>query len=997
MSESKRIVLGLDLGKATMSIASAVMSEDGSLSDIQTRSERHLGSPLEYFKDLYNELDHGNIAAIAATGAFSNRLKDPIISEVPEETAQEITTRRLFNDKGPLNIVRMGARGYSILTIDEDGNVRFEENDKCSSGTGETVEKICGRLGLSLDEALAEVKKADESIPISARCSVFAKSEMTHFANQGEPHEKLVKGYFESVARNLVSLYDKFKVDGPVVLIGHGAAMEPIKDAFAELCSAPVSVSPEAGVYEAIGAMYLAAERANGNFTWPDDPQLLIREKRKRIETLEPASVAAGKVTRLKEEEVTAPPDSPVVMGIDLGSTGSKAALVDVKTGQVVADLYRRTDGNPVEAAKALVAGLSEMTDHPVVAFGLCGSGRYAAATVFRAAYPDMDGRIFVQNEIVAHATAADKYDDRNGQSLSVVEIGGQDAKFINLQGGRVVESDMNRACSAGTGSFLEEQAVFYGIDDVARFGPMAASSKSPPNLGQMCTVFVAELASEALSEGYTIEDLFAGFQYSVIINYTNRVMGDRQFMDRIFFQGKPASNLSLAQTLAAVTNREVIVPPNPGAMGAIGIGLLAREYLEGLDKALAIDTEKILGAAITSRKMLRCKDSKCNNLCRIESATVEVESEQRKIVSGGMCPKYEETYAGHKKLPKESPNAYLERQELLNSLTEADYTGLQTPTVGIPYAHYIIEFAPFFQVFLKELGYRSNLVYSDHNTLQRGDARCTAQNTCTPVKLMHGLPDESFDFIFMPKIVNLPTEKENTVGSTCPLTQATPEMADHALRAEGADVTLLRPIFHLEGRGVENRKFKKELKVFHAGLKNRPGGGAPQSFGKAYKKALHAQKTYTDGLAEIGDRTLEFAEKNGFPVVLVMGNSHVVHEPIMNAGIHNIISQNGAIALPLDCFTIPDSVSAVRRVYWGNSNRAMRAGIAAAEKGFIFPALIVSYGCGPSSFLEHVFNDLFENYPHTILESDGHGGQAGYVTRIQAFLHSARSYEKSD
>ena len=173
---------------------------------------------------------------------------------------------------------------------------------------------------------------------------------------------------------------------------------------------------------------------------------------------------------------------------------------------------------------------------------------------------------------------AARRLDPDGGRSLSIVEIGGQDAKFINLQDGRILESDMNRVCSAGTGTFLEEQALAHGVDDIARFGELAAKGVRPPDLGQTCTVFVADVAAEALAEGFSREDIFAGLQYSVIRNYRHRVMGNRRFGERIFFQGKPATSASLARTLAAVTGREVWVPPNPGAMGAIGIAMLAAE-----------------------------------------------------------------------------------------------------------------------------------------------------------------------------------------------------------------------------------------------------------------------------------------------------------------------------------------------------------------------------------------------------------------------------------
>src|SRR5450756_309070 len=86
-------------------------------------------------------------------------------------------------------------------------------------------------------------------------------------------------------------------------------------------------------------------------------------------------------------------PGAPAVLGLDLGSTGSKAALLDLATGSVLVSVYRRTEGNPVEAAQALVAEVGEMLPNPVVAVGMTGSGRDAAAAVFRAAYPDLGAR----------------------------------------------------------------------------------------------------------------------------------------------------------------------------------------------------------------------------------------------------------------------------------------------------------------------------------------------------------------------------------------------------------------------------------------------------------------------------------------------------------------------------------------------------------------------------------------------------------------------------
>jgi activator of 2-hydroxyglutaryl-CoA dehydratase len=251
-----------------------------------------------------------------------------------------------------------------------------------------------------------------------------------------------------------------------------------------------------------------------------------LAHTRTRFTVLRPASEWKDRVRCLEAAPVASAADrAPSVLGLDLGSTGSKAVLTSIATGELVLDLYDRTQGNPVDAVQRLLRAVLERTTPDVRAIALTGSGREAAATVVRAAFPEAADRIVTLNEIVAHATAAIRCDEHGGESMSVVEIGGQDAKFIQIEGGRIVESDMNKACSAGTGSFLEEQSLFYGVEDIGEFTRLAMTASRPPDLGQMCTVFVADAAADAHNEGFEVRDLFAGFQYSVIHNYINRVM----------------------------------------------------------------------------------------------------------------------------------------------------------------------------------------------------------------------------------------------------------------------------------------------------------------------------------------------------------------------------------------------------------------------------------------------------------------------------------------
>ena len=889
MPSGPPVFVGADLGKVTTSLAVGELGANGELRVLETRAERHLGDPLRPFLELYRELDAGRLAGIAATGVYGERLGEPALGGVPEEIAQEQAAAWLYPD-GPLNLVRVGGGGYSVLTRDAAGYVRYEANERCSAGTGETVEGLCARLGRSLEEAVELAEASPDGVTVTSRCAVFAKSELTHFANQGEPHGRIFRGLFEGVARNVHSLYDKSKIDGPVVLIGHGALIGPIATGMAGLSDAPVEVAERAGVFEALGALRFAASgagedaagarrdaaagsgRPQGGF--PADPLELVRPVRSRIGRLEPAREGPGAVVRLgvaPAGSAAGDETAPAVLGLDLGSTGSKAALVDAASGAVLASVYRRTEGNPVEAAQALVAEVTEMLRNPVVAVGLTGSGRDAAAAVFRAAFPGLGGRLIVQNEIVAHATAAAELDPDGGRSLSIVEIGGQDAKFINVENGRVVDADMNRVCSAGTGSFLEEQAIAHGVDDIAEFGQLAALSDGPPDLGQTCTVFVADVAAEALGDGFSREDIFAGLQHSVVRNYRSRVMGQRRLLDRVFFQGKPATDPALARTLAAVLEREVVVPADPGAMGAVGIALLAARavgaagYSVGAGgsgrgagaEAPAIDLARVLDVRVAGRREFQCGDRDCLNSCHLELAEIDVGGAVQKIVSGGQCPKYDAVSAAGDKLPKDAPNPYREREALLRSLLdeeEGDEPGSGgaageaadvAQLIGLPYAHYLIDTLPFFNTLLRRLGHRVQILRPGRDTLAEGDRRCAAPGSCAPVKLLHGLAVADVDVFFAPIFVHLPLQNAGAQTYTCPMAQGAPDMVGLALRAEGARARVLRPaLFEREGDGFDAPRVRRAISLAMRALADSSGDGAPLTpavFDEAYEAAVDA------------------------------------------------------------------------------------------------------------------------------------------------------------
>ena len=198
-----------------------------------------------------------------------------------------------------------------------------------------------------------------------------------------------------------------------------------------------------------------------------------------------------------------------------------QATLIRNSDGALLHSTYLRTNGNPLQAAKACYKSILEQPDGTqvrIIGLGLTGSGRYIAGL-----HAQSNG---IVNEIIAHARAAHHFDP---EVDTIFEIGGQDAKYTYLTNGVASDYAMNEACAAGTGSFLEESAyeqLGIAMQDIE---PIALSAKAPPNFSDQCSAFISSDINTAFQEGISKEDIIAGLVYSICINYLNRVKGARQ------------------------------------------------------------------------------------------------------------------------------------------------------------------------------------------------------------------------------------------------------------------------------------------------------------------------------------------------------------------------------------------------------------------------------------------------------------------------------------
>ena len=302
----------------------------------------------------------------------------------------------------------------------------------------------------------------------------------------------------------------------------------------------------------------------------------------------------------------------------------------------MIASYYGRTNGNPVKATQECLHELIKQVGNLTVDIvGITGSGRQIVGAFL--------GTDAIFNEISANDKGAAFYDE---DVDTIFEIGGQDAKFMLLQNNVPIDYAMNAACSAGTGSFLEESSKSDLGITVFEISDIALKAPSPVKFKADCAAFINSDIRSALLEGYERDDIVGGLVYSIVDNYLNKVKGSRPVGRKIFFQGGVAKNYSIGYAFAQATGKQIIIPPNPELIGAFGIGLLSidKKAENQIHSFIETSLESLATSEMESLKSFTCKA--CSNYCTIERYMVR----GRKFPFGGLCSKYEYQWKGSTK-----------------------------------------------------------------------------------------------------------------------------------------------------------------------------------------------------------------------------------------------------------------------------------------------------------------------------------------------------------
>ncbi|MBI4698471.1 MAG: CoA protein activase, partial [Nitrospirae bacterium] len=695
----------------------------------------------------------------------------------------------------------MGGEDSKFILLDKGKIEEFSMNSVCAAGTGSFLDQQAERLRLSIEE-FGDIALESNNCPrIAGRCSVFAKSDMIHLQQIATQLKDIVAGLCFAVARNFKgSICKNMTLPLPVSFQGGVAANKGVVRAFKEVFNLDRIIIPEHfALMSAIGAALKNIEQGVNNRFDLKKLQEVIQARKNDEKGYEPLKDSNGlgvTSNELKTKDlslVTCRPSLPLnaYLGIDIGSISTNLAVLD-EEGNLLAKRYLMTAGRPIEAVRQGLAEIGQEIGDKVkiIGAGTTGSGRYMIA--------DFVGADIVKNEITAQACAAIDIDN---EVDTIFEIGGQDSKYISIRDGIIVDFEMNKACAAGTGSFLEEQAEKLGIKIKEEFGSLAFRSQSPSCLGERCTVFMENSLLSRQQRGVPREDLVAGLSYSIVQNYINRVVGEKPVGKKIFFQGGVAFNRAVVAAFERYLDKKIIVPPNHDVTGAIGMAIIAKRRMKDRNALRVtgngLNTEeppqvtchsspvtKFKGFDLSKRnyeiKSFECKG--CDNHCEINK--VEIEGEKESLFYGSRCEKYDVkrskkyTYAQAATSENDFYDAFAEREYLLtkahneygardksirlDSEGQVDTTrfrGAKGKRIGIPRIFFFHDFLPFWSTFLWELGFEVEVSSETNKQIIHNGVESILSESCFPHKVAHGhtkdLIDKKVDAILMPSFID--------------------------------------------------------------------------------------------------------------------------------------------------------------------------------------------------------------------------------------------------
>jgi len=978
-------VIGIDVGSTTtkgvvLSVDKRVLYEG-----YRRHNAKLNDSVVQFLRSLPPSYSLEFCKGIAFTGSGAQRIADLLGCQfVNEIVARMISNCTLYPQIK--TIIEIGGEDSRFISLGFDEVLKthavkdFAMNKICAAGTGAFLDQYANRLGLSVSDFGDLALQSKTPSRVAGRCSVFAESDMVHLQQVGTPLKDIVAGLCYALARNFSSDLAKDKqFECPIAFEGGVAANKGVVKAFEdilELDEGTLLVPRHYKTLGAIGAAIALLDNERPPVLFPnvevlakklvasyDQPQYLSPLKAQVPEFLEGEN---------EFEHSDLQGGENVYMGIDVGSVSTK---IVVMTGarSLLLKKYFFTSGDPLGVLlKGLQEVKSELADvYTINGVGITGSARHYIAKVV--------GADSVNNEITAQAKAALSF---CGDVDTVFEIGGQDSKYIRIKDGCVVDFEMNKACSAGTGSFLDEQAKKLQLDISGEFERSALQALRPISLGERCTVFMQSNLKHYQTKGASSDDLAAGLCYSVVKNYLQTVVANKPVGDRIVFQGGVAFNKGICAAFESVLQKKMTIPAHHEVSGAIGVALIVMEDTIAATRFKGFDLEY----SSISAKSFICPD--CPNECEVHMVVV---GETEYSVGGSRCEKYDQVTQPTRGI--DLPDLFEERGALLQKTTTASSlsdTNTKLTTVGIPRSMDVyFDMFPFWNTFFRELGFQVVVSDETNEKIIRDGVQRSVAEFCYPIKVLYGhvqnLIDKKVDHIFLPAIINaIPSD---VVGEgkndSCPYVQAIPYIVKAGMNPKESDALVMPLLQFGAGKRVVASALCKEF----------------QKCGLAYssvKQALnHAYEQYERFIATREERGLSFLERvcPDRIVIVLVGHSYNTCDRVISVDLSKKLKRLGIAVIPLDYLPLRtiDISEEWPDLYWSTSKRILKAAQFIGNRENVYPIYFTNFGCAVDAVVGSFFKKVMMKAGKAFLEieADEHSGDAGIVTRIEAFIDS--------
>lgn len=1036
------IRIGIDVGSTTVKVA--ILDDNDKLiygdyqrhrADIRSTIINVVTKALDTIeKEVEDGAQRGVSVKVTGSGGLSVSLwlNIPFIQEVIAATT---SVKKLIPQTDV--VIELGGEDAKITYF--KGGVEQRMNGTCAGGTGAFIDQMAALLETDAPGLNELARDAQQIYPIAARCGVFAKTDVQPLINEGARREDIAASIFQAVVSQTISgLACGKPIRGNVAFLGGPLHfLDQLRERFIQtlkLKREEIIVPENSQLFVASGCAF-AAERkfqdAEGHdYKFPtiaefrDSLKNLVGAELSEVQRLEPLFKNQAELDEFQvrhSEQKAKRGDlkkthGPVFLGLDSGSTTTKACLID-KDGRILWDFYAHNQGNPVELAVKVLKNLYNMLPEDVYIARAVSTG-YGEA-LFQAALGVDSGEV----ETITHFRAANFFVP--GVEF-LLDIGGQDMKCLRMKDGAIVSIQLNEACSSGCGSFLDNFANTMGMD-VKEFGKIALMAEKPVDLGSRCTVFMNSRVKQAQKEGASVADIAAGLSYSVIKNALFKVIKLRKASDigeKVVVQGGTFFNDAILRAFEKIAGVQVYRPDVAGLMGAYGSALIAYDQWcdlmepkpgepEGTvhDVRSGLATLKDLESFHVDLDLRRC--GKCQNNCLLTINTFQTGSEKRTFVTGNRCEKGAELEgnvvdASNKKNTGiddddagPMPNLFeWKYKRLFNHYIPRKPEDAPMGDVGIPRVLNMYENYPLWFTFFNELGFRVVLSQRSSRTVyEKGLETIPSESVCYPGKISHGhlvsLLQRGVKFIFYPCA---PYEKQEDKGAgnhyNCPIVTSYPEVLRNNVDELRQDpsITYMDPFLPIYDKERLAERLCEEL------LPKFPQLNKKQIY-DAVEKAWKEQEAFKEDVKKAGEEALEeIITKGGSGIVLAGRPYHL--DPEINHGIPEMINGLGLAVLTEDSVAHLGKIERPLRIIdqWVYHNRLYRAAQFVSEMPNLELVQLTSFGCGLDAVTADQVDEILraKSRMYTLIKIDEGSNLGAVRIRIRSLIAAVKERRRN-